>query len=388
MASLLRSVVGAVLVSSILACAGFDARPLPPGEPVAETLPRLEPVLQPIRTKHALPAAAGAIFDSSGQLLAVGAVGQRHLDVGDGPSEPVTVRDRWHLGSDTKAMTATLVARAVERGELDFDTPVSELMPAADPAWQSVTVKHLLSHTGGVQDGFPTTFITMKYRYGFERAAEGRAVWMADLVSEPPSGELGSHEYSNLGYILAGHLLEQQQGRPWEELIHDQLFEPLGMTSSDFGPPRGPHPWGHGEFGSELTAIEPSIHGDNAGALGPAGTVHAPLSDWAKFGALHLAAARGQPELVSQEVFTTLHTPVEQGYALGWGAVEDEDFGGAWILSHSGSNMFWYARIVLVPDHDRGYLFVTNTARHGREAAAEAIQALAAVTLPEQAVAD
>ena len=374
--------LGAVLLLSCLACAGFDTQPLPPGEPVAETTVRLDDVLQPIRKKYDLPAVGGAIFDSSGRLLAVGAVGQRYLGSGDGPSEPVTVQDRWHLGSDTKAMTATLVALAVERGELSFDTPVSEFMPEADPAWQAVTMKHLLSHTAGVTDGFPTKFIVMKYRYGFERAAEGRALWMADLVSEPPSGELGTYAYSNLGYILAGHLLERQQERPWEELITMQLFVPLGMTASGFGPPRGSHPWGHGEFGSDLSGITPSIHADNAGALGPAGTVHATLSDWAKFGALHLSAARGQPELVSGEVFTTLHTPVERGYALGWGAVEDDDFGGAWILSHSGSNMFWYARIVLVPDHDRGYLFVTNTARNGGEGAEETIRALAAVEIP------
>ena len=70
------------------------------------------------------------------------------MDEEDRPSESVTVQDRWHLGSDTKAMTALLVALAVERGELSLDTPVSEIMPGTAPGWKSVTVRHLLSHTG------------------------------------------------------------------------------------------------------------------------------------------------------------------------------------------------------------------------------------------------
>ena len=150
------------------------------------------------------------------------------------------------------------------------------------------------------------------------------------------------------------------------------------METAGFGPPTGPQPWGHVELSGALMAVEPSLVSDNPGALGPAGTVHASLADWARFGALHLAAARGAPRLVSAEGFATLHETQSKRYALGWIVSEDEDFGDATVLAHDGSNTMWYARIFLVPAHDRGYLFVTNAGRGGDDAADDAIAALAA----------
>ena len=67
-----------------------------------------------------------------------------------------------------------------------------------------------------------------------------------------------------------------------------------------------------------LAAVLPSLVADNPGALGPAGTVHATLADWARFGALHLAAARNSPRLLSGESFSALHEKQSDYYALGW----------------------------------------------------------------------
>ena len=373
----------AVLFLWFLACAGFDSSPLPPGETVAASTTRLDALLDPIQTSHELPALGAAVFDGSGRLLGIGAVGQRvvGIDADDVPTEAVTVQDRWHIGSDTKAMTATLVGRAVERGELGFDTTVTELMPDADPAWKAVTMRHLLSHTGGIVDASPLESVTIKYRYGFEDAAQGRAAWMADLVSEPPAGELGSFAYSNEGYVLAGHLLERQQQRSWEQTMTEDLFGPLKMSASGFGPPSGPHPWGHVEWSDALAGVEPSLHADNPGALGPAGTVHTTLLDWSRFGSLHLAAAQGKPRLLRADTFATLHTPVSGRYAMGWIVAEDDDFGGARVLAHDGSNTYWYARIFLVPEQDRGYLIVANASRNASDAADEVLEALVAAGL-------
>ena len=279
-----------------LACGGIDPGPLPSGTPVADTVPRLDELLEPIRAEHDLPAVGAAVFDSSGQLLGIGAVGQRAVGVDGAPTESVTVQDRWHLGSDTKAMTATLAAMLVDQGGLTFDTPVTELLPDADPAWNAVTLRHLLSHTGGVRDetGLVRRFYIM-FRHGFDDAPAGRVAWAEAIVSEPPHDAPGEFDYSNEGYVLAGHMLELQQNSSWEQLMTDRLFAPLQMESAGFGPPTGPHPWGHVELSGTLMAVEPSLVSDNPGAMGPAGTVHASLADWARFGALHLAAARGAP---------------------------------------------------------------------------------------------
>jgi CubicO group peptidase (beta-lactamase class C family) len=105
--------------------------------------------LTPIRQKFDVPGLAMAVVTSHG-LQSVGAVGVRRR----GTEIPVTLADRWHLGSDTKAMTATLIARLVERGQLRWDTTMAEFFPewadAMDPAFRKVTLPQLLSHRAGL----------------------------------------------------------------------------------------------------------------------------------------------------------------------------------------------------------------------------------------------
>ena len=101
------------------------------------------------------------------------------MGVDGAPTEAVTVEDRRHLGSDTKAMTATLAAMVVEQSALEFDTPVTQILPEADPAWASVTVRHLLSHTSGLHDDTGLArFVTNASRAG-DDAADDALVAMA-----------------------------------------------------------------------------------------------------------------------------------------------------------------------------------------------------------------
>ena len=107
-------------------------------------------ILEPIREKHKLPALAGAIVTSRG-LLAANAVGKRRAN----SDVPVTVDDLWHMGSCTKALTASMIATLVEEGKIGWDTTVEQSFPdVADhlPAdLRPVTVLQLLSHRSGCE---------------------------------------------------------------------------------------------------------------------------------------------------------------------------------------------------------------------------------------------
>ena len=109
----------------------------------------LEQTLAAAREKDHLPAVAGLI-QIDGKLVAEAALGVRAL----GHPEAVTTNDRWHIGSDTKAFTATLIARLVEQGVMHFDDTLAASFPAfaeaIDPAYRKVTVTQLLSHTAGL----------------------------------------------------------------------------------------------------------------------------------------------------------------------------------------------------------------------------------------------
>src|SRR5262249_50889061 len=106
-------------------------------------------LLAPIRQQHNLPALAAAVLTSRGPTD-LGAVGVRKA----GTDVPVTDRDEWHLGSDTKAMTATVIASLVERGKLSWDVTMERMFPevakSMNPEMRGVTLLELLSHRAGL----------------------------------------------------------------------------------------------------------------------------------------------------------------------------------------------------------------------------------------------
>ena len=109
----------------------------------------LDPILQPYLERYDLPALAAAII-KNGEIIASGAVGTRRA----GTNNPVMIEDRFHIGSDTKAMTALIAAMLVEAGKLRWTSTVAEVFPelaaTMDPALKGVTLEQLLSHTSGI----------------------------------------------------------------------------------------------------------------------------------------------------------------------------------------------------------------------------------------------
>ena len=181
--------------------------------------------LKPIRQKFGVPAMAAAVVTSEG-IQFVGAVGVRK----HGTEIPVTLTDEWHLGSDTKAMTATVIARLVERGQLKWDTTLAEVFPELaapmHPDFKTVTLRHLLSHRAGL----PANLNLPQYSGDDVTALRLRAV--REELAKPPTHPPGSHyEYSNLGYIIAGAVVEKITGQSWEHAISAELFAPLQMTA-------------------------------------------------------------------------------------------------------------------------------------------------------------
>ena len=109
----------------------------------------LDAYLETVRTSHALPALAAAVV-KDGEVIASGAVGVRAL----GTDVAVTIDDRFHLGSDTKAMTATLAGMMVDEGRLRWDSTIGEVLGdkvhGMTPTLAAITLEQLLSHTSGI----------------------------------------------------------------------------------------------------------------------------------------------------------------------------------------------------------------------------------------------
>ncbi|MDY0357578.1 MAG: serine hydrolase domain-containing protein [Sedimentisphaerales bacterium] len=328
----------------------------------------LDALLEPIREANGLPALAAAVV-KGGQTVAVGAVGVRKA----GSSERVTADDKWHIGSCTKSMTAALAAMLVEDGAMRWDATLAEMFPDLEsqmqPGWRDVTLEQLLAHRGGAPHELNEQELWGRlWQRADQPPREQRRYLRRELLTkhEPVSPPGTKTVYSNAGYALVGHALEEILDRPWEDLLRDRLFVPLGMTGAGFGAPASvgavDQPWGHkaGDDGA-FEPVAPGLHADNPAAIGPGGTVHCRLADLAQYAAWHLAGARGEGTLLHPETFERLHTPLaaDSEYALGWIATE-RPWGGGTVLTHAGSNTMFYAVIWIAPKKDFAAVVCTN----------------------------
>ncbi|HCN29185.1 MAG TPA: penicillin-binding protein [Verrucomicrobiales bacterium] len=340
--------------------------------PAVETIPAWAAKLEGIRARYDLPALGAAIVTAEGcQSLAVTGVRKKDAET------PVTTADLWHLGSNTKAMTATLAAIAVEEGKLRWDSTLGELFPRQRDLKKSplakATLTHLLSHWSGLPPNAQWGMLALAGggRPGSERAQRALALELAARTADLPApGE--RHEYSNFGYVLAGHMLEEVWRAPWEELMRRRLFAPLGIQNAGFGgtgtPGKLDQPWPHNGKGEPMPGNGPLV--DNPPVLGPAGTVHMALADWGLFLAEHLAGRAGRGRLLKTAAYEHLHTAAQAGenYALGWLAVE-RPWGGR-VLNHAGSNTMNRSVTWLAPEKGFGVLACANT---GAETASKAL---------------
>ena len=334
----------------------------------------LAATLEPVRARAELPALAAAVWRGKA-LVALGASGVRKR----GDRTRVTAADRWHLGSDTKAMTATLIGIHIDRGQIRFEDTVGELFAGdkIDPGYRDVTLEQLLRHRGGAPGDLPVDIRAAMRLDGSAPGARAKAVLA--VLARPPAQAPGTYVYANAGYMIAGVALERRAGATWEELMRKDLFDPLGMASCGFGPPGTAaavdQPWGHQSGGGGAPApVAPGPQADNPPSLGPAGTVHCSLADWGRFLAVHLAGARRETTpLVSAATLTRLQTPPDGGdYAAGWRVV-DRAWAGGRALTHSGSNTMWFATVWIAPANDMIYAVVTN---RGDDAAAAAVDSV------------
>lgn len=334
------------------------------------------PLLRPVYVTNKVPGLAGAVVNS-GRIVARGSVGFRKAASG----VPITSRDRFHLGSCAKAMTATVLAMLVEEGKLSWDSTVpetlSDAVPAIHPAWRATRLDMLLTHTGGAPNDLRKDGLWGRLWRFTGEPTEHRIALAEGVLRNAPEAPPGSkYIYSNAGYALAGLMAETVTGKAWEELVAERLFKPLGMDSAGFGAPGAngtfEQPWGHTEDGKP---VEPGPNADNPPCIAPAGTVHATLDDWAKFVTLHIDAERGNPRLLSAASFEILHTPKKARplYAMGWG-IHSRPWANGPVFTHNGSNTMWYCVVWMAPGIDLAVLVACN---QGGEAAEKACESAA-----------
>ncbi len=352
----------------------------------------LDPVLKPYLDEYRLPALAAAVV-KEGEIVSAGAVGTRRF----GADIPVRLDDRFHIGSDTKAMTALLAAILVDSSKLRWDSTVAEVFPelasTMNAELKKVTLQQLLSHSSGMPSDNEAMGIVLD-RAGLQKGnLDQMRYWIIQQWSVQPLASVpgAGFAYSNIGYLFAGAMIERAAGRTWEELISEWIFDPLGLKSAGLGPQaklgRIDAPLGHTTVDGKTTACLSGPNGDNPPVVGPAGTAHMSVLDFARWAAWNAGEGKRGPKLVLPATLKKLHTPViaippESNapagappvgkYCLGWGEIRP-DWAHGPLLTHSGSNTKNLAMIFVEPAQDFAMVIMTNIAGEKADAGLKAL---------------
>lgn len=333
------------------------------GLAVAPVQPLTDAGLEALRQGAGVPAMAVAARAGTGPIRDW-VTGERLA----GSGVRATRQDLWHLGSITKSMTATLIGRLVDAGKVRWDDTVGRVLGAAAPnmrsEYRAVTYRHLLSHRSGLQANLALSDM-IAFSRELDDPRQERIAHVNKALAQAPVGPAGqTFTYSNNGYIVAGAMLEQVLGKPWEALIREHLFAPLNLDSAGIGAPGRAgvpiQPVGHaaGPTGALMPFPVGSPVTDNPAVVGPAGRVHMSMAD----AVTYLGAHRDRSSLLKPETWRTLHTaPFGGDYAMGW-VLRD---GGLW---HNGSNTLWYAEVAVDFAGGRVAAAAANAVRPGVEA--------------------
>jgi CubicO group peptidase (beta-lactamase class C family) len=267
------------------------------------------------------------------------------------PVKPETI---FQSGSVGKQFTATAVMMLVEAGKIGLNDPLTKYFPEAPPSWKNVTVRELLSHTGGFGD-YPKDF---NFRKDWTEPQLLKLVESIPLAYPPGT----KWEYSNLGYLTLGILIHRVSGEFYGDFLRQRIFQPLGMQATriisevDIIPNRAA---GYRLLKGELKNQEWVAPAMNTTADGSLYFSIVDLSRW--------DAALYEGKLLKRSSFDLMWTPVKlkngqsnkAGYGFGW-FIEERN--GHRCIHHDGSWQGFETAIDRYVDDHLSVVALTNLA--------------------------
>jgi CubicO group peptidase (beta-lactamase class C family) len=296
-----------------------------------------------------------------------------------GSMEPITLSDQFAIGSNSKSFTSTLAAVLVDDQLIEWSTTIGQVWPnqPVHAGFKDVTLEQLLAHTGGLQSDLPNGPDWVSFFAEMFPPEKERARMCYLVLTKPPEGTVGKHSYSNLGYVVASAMLEERGKKPFEQLMNDRVFKPLGMNNTEFFSTKKLKTgkdllWGTTKGGDPIKPGDPVS--ENPTVYAGCGTIRTTINDWARYARWHLSESAA-PVLTNDATLRHLHTkavdggPAGRSYGFGW-IQFDSPFGRT--LQHAGSNTTQFSLIWVMPEKKRATLVITNTGQEQAFAACDA----------------
>jgi CubicO group peptidase (beta-lactamase class C family) len=299
-----------------------------------------------------------------GQVELAGGWGLRDREAG----LPVTEDTLFAIGSTTKAFTATTVGALVDEGLLEWDRPLRDYVPDVrlhDPfVSDRLTIVDLLSH----RSGLPRHDLTWIGQPGRSRADIVRA-----LRFLPLSRDLRQEfQYCNLGYLVAGHVVETLAGVRWEDFVRGRLLEPLGMRRTNLSVEEMLADDDHAAAYTRRDGVIVEVPQRPLPAIAPAGAINSSAADMARWLLAQLAGGQldgatvMSPATAKRQLTPHMLRPgsgempglTEYAYGLGWSIGWYREHP---IALHAGGIDGFQTHCMLLPDDGIGVAVLTNT---------------------------
>jgi CubicO group peptidase (beta-lactamase class C family) len=339
---------------------GRTPRPLDP-----ERVGYLKKFIDQMREAADVPGVSVVLFDRDKTLIEEG-FGVRER----GRPEPVTADSLYIIASNTKALTTLLLARLVDEGRFDWDTPVTQIYASFRIGDPEVTRRILLKHLVCACTGLPRQ--DFEWLFTFDRSSpQGQ---LDVLSTMKPTTEFGAlFQYSNplasaAGYIGARTIkAEGDLGQAYDEVMRDKVFRPLGMSRTTFSfdealktDHASPHSW---DMSLKNVPIDMVLN-HSVIPIRPAGGAWSSVRDYARYVRLELAQGRlpDGSTFVSEKNLLARRLPQvrigeESWYGMGLWL---EDVKGVRVISHGGAMFGYKSNFFLVPDLGVGGVILTN----------------------------
>ncbi len=335
----------------------------------AARLAELEAFIEQARVDAGVPGAAIAIVQG-GKIVYEKGFGVREL----GKKGAVTPNTRFIIGSIGKSLTTLMMARVVEAGTFDWETPVIDVLPSFALGDEATTRAARMRHTTCACTGMPRQ--DLEFVFEGKTPPEERLASMATMKPTTKFGE--TFQYSNLMVVAGGfaaahaYAPKLKLGPAYDRAMRELVFEPLGMKASTYDfkaiartEHASPHPVDlHGEAKPVPIAHELWVH-----PIRPAGGLWSTVHDMAQV--LLLELGRGElagKRIVGEAPLLARRQPQvkitdEQSYGLG---LMISTSLGITVVEHSGGTGGFGSNMFFLPDHDVGMIILTNRAGGGR----------------------
>jgi CubicO group peptidase (beta-lactamase class C family) len=270
-------------------------------------------------------------------------------------------RTLFRPGSVSKLFTWTAVMQLAEQGKVDLNADVNIYLldfKIPDTYLQPVTLAHLLTHTAGFESRNEGLFVRQP-----EEIISLRDYLVRYIPARIyPPGQITA--YSNYGTALAGYIVEQVSGKPYEEYVDERIFKPLGMTRSTFTRPPSAelitdlamgYNYVDGAYQLQAEWVQPA----------PAGGLATTATDMARFMIAHLQKGRyGDATILRASTIQEMHRrqftndPRANGWTFGF---MEAELNGQRIIWHGGATYFFHSALVLLPEQNVGVFVSFNS---------------------------